>query len=317
MRRAAVIGAGKIGRHHAKWLHHSGCDVAGFVVSSPDHIESRAAEIRPDCPSLGQGYADVERMLDEVQPELVSVCSPAELHADHAAAALSRGVAVLCEKPLVWSSDPAEAIAQANRLGQLSARHAAPLGVNLQYTFGAHYYRRLAGDIAEPTTCEVVLESRGKGAERSPDEVWMELGPHALSLAFGLLPGYGMDVSSLTVEAPPRTAIAHFRLVGPAGTVQTKVECGQRMEGDLTRRFGLDDRLVDYAGRNNSAGDYCTYLSLGEVEEEYPDLMRTSIERFVTDGVGGVNGAVDQVAGRANLEAQLVIAAAIRDSGSR
>ncbi len=312
-KRAAVIGAGKIGRHHAKWYHHSGCEVAGYVVSSAANIGPRGDEIRADCPSLGAGYADVAEMLDAVRPDLVSVCSPAGLHHDHALAALRRGIPVLCEKPLVWSDSPDEARRQAAALCEAAEAAKALLAVNLQYSYAAPLYRELVGEMGAPERCEVVLESKGRGAERRPDEVWMELGPHALSLAFALLPGAELDPATVRVETPPRTVTACFDLVLGDHRVATTVRTGQVMEGDLTRRFGLNGALADYAGRNNADGVFCTYLSHQGVEREYTDLMRTSIERFVAAGDGGQVAVTGAVAAR-NLSAQLDVAAAVARS---
>ena len=315
--RAAVIGAGKIGRHHAKWYHRSGCELAGWSVSTPDHLDARAADLRQDVPEIGRGFTSTEALLDALQPDLVSVCTPAEHHFDAVRQALQRGLPVLCEKPLVWSDDPAQAADQAAELQQVAAEHEALLAVNLQYSYAARHYRTWLGDAADGR-CEVVLESRGKGAERAPDEVWMELGPHALSLAEGLLPEHQPVAGSLTVEAPRMTAIARFTMRGPGGEVATTVRCGQKMDGDLARRFGLGPRLVDYAGRNNAAGEYSCYLSDGTTEREYPDLMRTSIEQFVAT-VGGAAelGVVDGAAASRNLAVQLQVAEAIKTVASR
>ncbi|NUP99555.1 MAG: Gfo/Idh/MocA family oxidoreductase [Armatimonadetes bacterium] len=315
--RAAVIGAGKIGRHHAKWYHRAGCTLVGYAVSSPESVATRATEMQVECPEVGVGYTDIGALLDEQRPDLVSVCTPAEHHYAAARLALERGVAVLCEKPLVWSVDPATARREAADLVALSEASSTPLAVNLQYTYAADSYRELVAPAAAPRRCEVVLESRGKGAERTPAEVWMELGPHALSLAFGLLPGYELDLASVTVETAPRTALAGFALDGPESRVQASVRCGQVMEGDLTRCFGLDGQLVDYAGRNNAAGDFCTYLKFAGLEHEYADLMRSSIERFVAALRGESRRFVDGRAGLRNLEAQLAVTEAIHRSLER
>lgn len=307
MLRAAVIGPGRIGRHHAKWYVRSGCELVGYVVSQAASLAARAAELVAECGASPQGFTDTVELLDTARPDLVSVCTPAEAHYAHAKAALERGVSVLCEKPVTWDSDPARALDQADELCELAASHGATLAVNLQYTLAAEPYAALVGSSARPRRCEVTLESRGKGAERTPAEVWMELGPHALSLAFALVPGGVLDASSVTAETAPRTAVARFVLQSPDGPVETSVTTGQRLEGDLVRRFGVNGLLVDYAGRNNEDGVYCTYLSRAGVEREYPDLMRASIERFVAAAAGG-GVVVDGRVARANLAAQLQVA---------
>lgn len=309
--RAAVIGAGKIGRHHAKWYDRCGCELVGWSVSSAASLDSRAADLRADCARIGRGFTSYELLLDELRPDLVSVCTPAEHHFAAARAALSRGIPVLCEKPLVWSGDASQAAAQAQELVALANGQGVLLAVNLQYSYAARWYRDWLGH-APSTTCEVVLESRGKGAERTPDEVWMELGPHALSLVLALLPDHAPALDSVAVETAPRTAVVRFTMTGGDGDVAATVRCGQRLEGELERRFGLGGDLVDYAGRNNAAGEYRCYLSRGGDEREYPDLMRTSIERFVASVRDGADaGVVDGAAGTANLAVQLQVGESI------
>jgi len=309
--RAAVIGAGKIGRHHAKWYDRCGCELAGWSVSSAANLDVRAADLRAECAEIGRGYADFEALLDGVRPDLVSVCTPAEHHFAATRAALSRGIPVLCEKPLVWNDDAGRAQAEAEELVQLAAQQNVLLAVNLQYSYASQAYRDWFG-AGSSNTCDVVLESRGKGAERTPREVWMELGPHALSLVLALLPEHAPAMDSVAVETAPRTAVARLVMSGPGGDVTATVRCGQRLEGDLERRFGLGEQLVDYAGRNNAAGEYCCYLSRGGDEREYPDLMRTSIERFVAAVGGAESAVVDGRTGLQNLAVQLQVGALIQ-----
>ncbi len=309
--RVAIIGAGKIGRHHAKWYHRCGCEVVGFVVSSPDHLAARTEELKQDCPAVGPGFASVEEMLAAVRPALVSVCSPAECHFEHAAAALQHGAHVLCEKPLTWAGAAETARAQARELVDLARDRRLTLATNLQYSYAAELYLRWIkyfGGMLE--RCTVEFESRGGQTERSPAEVWMELGPHALSLAFGLLPGHTLKPGSIDVRTSARTVVARFDLAGPDFLIETEVRCAQNPDGRLARRFGLNGKLLDYEGRPGAGGDYVTVLSRGETEKEYPDLMRTSIERMVA-AVGGDSEAkpVSGEVAVANLEAQLEVAA--------
>lgn len=309
--RAAVIGAGRIGRHHAKWYARAGCEVAGFVTSSAESVSRRAAELAEECGVVGPGFASVEEMLEEVQPDLVSVCTPAEWHHAPARAALERGIPTLCEKPLTWHATPSVALAQAAELCDLADRAGVPLAVNLQYTACAAMYTELVGPIGRPKRCQVTLESRGRGAERTPSEVWMELGPHALSLAFALLPGARFDPDDVVVDLAPRSATACLGLRTATGRVETIVTVAQRLEGDLVRRFGVDERLVGYSGRNNDAGVYCTYLATGDVAREFPDLMQVSIERFVAAVRGQGDVLVGGRAGLENLVAQVSVAGAL------
>ena len=191
-----------------------------------------------------------------------------------------------------------------------------PCGVNLQYSLAAEPYLALVGPQPTPERVSVTLESRGRGAERTPAEVWMELGPHALSLALALAPGARVDLASLRVESAPRTARVQCRLDAPHGPVQATIAVGQRPEGDLVRRFGVDDALVDYAGRNNDSGRYRTYLSREGVEQESVDWVERSLCGFVAAVQSGADESPLSVAlGLENLRVQVQVARWLGASG--
>ncbi len=52
-----------------------------------------------------QWFAEYERMLDELKPEVAIVCTPSGAHLEPVAACARRGIHVLCEKPLEISVD--------------------------------------------------------------------------------------------------------------------------------------------------------------------------------------------------------------------
>jgi predicted dehydrogenase len=94
----ALIGAGGIAQAHA-----------GAYAAQPERCElvavsdiafSRAEEL---ASAYGcRAYRDAATMLQEAQPDAVSVCTPPAVHLQCVRAAVERGVAVLCEKPLSY-----------------------------------------------------------------------------------------------------------------------------------------------------------------------------------------------------------------------
>src|SRR5262249_27018242 len=69
-------------------------------------------------------YDDVQRMLADQRPDVVHVCSPNHLHADHSCAAFAAGAHVLCEKPMATSIEEClrmmEAADKARRIGAIA-----------------------------------------------------------------------------------------------------------------------------------------------------------------------------------------------------
>jgi len=90
----AIVGCGRIADRHAEQINR-----LAVLSAVCDRIESRANH-------LGQRYGakvytDYEDMLcSEKDLDIISVCTPNGLHAEHSISAFRRGFHVLCEKPM-------------------------------------------------------------------------------------------------------------------------------------------------------------------------------------------------------------------------
>ncbi|MFF6802222.1 Gfo/Idh/MocA family oxidoreductase [Streptomyces sp. NPDC012616] len=99
--RAAVVGVGAIGRgSHLPALQRLAAEGETEVVAAVD-IDANA--VRDFCADGGvpHAYTDLERMLAEQRPDLVTICTPPTLHREQSVAALRAGAWVWCEKPPV------------------------------------------------------------------------------------------------------------------------------------------------------------------------------------------------------------------------
>ncbi|HZZ69340.1 MAG TPA: Gfo/Idh/MocA family oxidoreductase [Phenylobacterium sp.] len=106
--RGGVIGAGVFGGYHARqYARLPGVVLSGVLDLHPD----RAAAVA--MPLGGRGFTDLAEFLDAV--DVVTVASPATLHAEHALAALAAGKPVYIEKPIATS------IADGERVRELAA----------------------------------------------------------------------------------------------------------------------------------------------------------------------------------------------------
>jgi predicted dehydrogenase len=93
--RAAVIGLGAMGRHHARvWGEIEGAELVG-VSDADDETIGRTTRGR-----TLRGFVNYEAMLDETKPRALSIAVPTNFHEEVAVAAMERGIAVLIEKPL-------------------------------------------------------------------------------------------------------------------------------------------------------------------------------------------------------------------------
>lgn len=108
--RAAVIGTGAIGRgSHLPALAQLAREGETEVVAAVD-IDQGAVEAFCAETGIPHAYTDLDRMLAEQRPDLVSVCTPPTLHRAQTVAALRAGAWVWCEKPPVPSLADFDAI---------------------------------------------------------------------------------------------------------------------------------------------------------------------------------------------------------------
>jgi UDP-N-acetyl-2-amino-2-deoxyglucuronate dehydrogenase len=108
--RFAIVGCGRIAQRHAEHIQK-----VGQLVSVCD-IEIEKAQALAEKYQIN-AYASLESLLENQKDiDVVSVCSPNGLHAEHTIAALRAGCHVLCEKPMALSvQDCGEMIKEAEK----------------------------------------------------------------------------------------------------------------------------------------------------------------------------------------------------------
>ena len=89
-----ILGCGSIGKRHARILHRLGLT----DIRACDPVEAQLSALTAETP-VTHAYADYANALSD-QPGAVLICTPPNMHIDHALAAFDAGVHVLCEKPL-------------------------------------------------------------------------------------------------------------------------------------------------------------------------------------------------------------------------
>jgi predicted dehydrogenase len=260
--RAAVIGCGFIGAapgrlgagaqsHAAAWARQDGVRLVALCDSDP--VALRAAMERW---GVGRGFEELDELLVQVRPEIVSVCTPDATHAPVLRRVLEAPSvrAVLAEKPLALDSDDARGI----------VRTAEERGVLLAVNYGRRSlpsHRRL----------QAWLQEGGIGAIRAVNGVYSRglkhNGTHWLDLARFLVGeivqvvGFGTPAHAAedpTVDVALRFAsgargtlsgvpsltysIFEMDLIGSTGRVRV-VEAGHRF--DVTA-VGPSPRFADF-----------------------------------------------------------------------
>jgi len=260
----------------------------------------------------------VEALLEAEHPDLIAICSPPALHPQHFLAAVGAGCAIMCEKPLVYDPQTTdeELVHQADQMVAAAESAGIIAAVNTQYVAAADPYWELcarSGAAVDPARFErfyMRMDSRGGKAGASGAKIWIDLASHPLSLLMRLAgPGKILAGSEKCVQEDRRVS-AKFLYCGQSREVHAHIEVCNVPEGTLARRFGVDDVLVDYEGRNDEQGVYSAYLKLGDGELKATDFVQTSISRFVNAARGTGEPLASVADGRDNLHMQLRLLAA-------
>lgn len=118
MNKVCIIGCGMIAQN-AHIPAYKSMPEDYEIVAVCDAFEEFAKKVAEEH-GIPNYYSDAETMLKEMQPDLVSVCTPNMSHKSFVMLALSHGVNVLCEKPLAFSyADACEMFAYAEEQGKV------------------------------------------------------------------------------------------------------------------------------------------------------------------------------------------------------
>lgn len=112
MFRTAIVGCGAIANTHAGNL----AKMHNVVISAVcDILPERANKIKETYALDALVFDDYKKMLDEVKPDVLHVCTPHYLHSEMAVEALKRNINVMLEKPVSISLAQARAIIDAEK----------------------------------------------------------------------------------------------------------------------------------------------------------------------------------------------------------
>jgi predicted dehydrogenase len=263
----------------------------------------------------GRTYTDCAEMLLKERPDAVSICTPHNLHYEHTMLALSHGVHVLCEKPMVWDRTLShdELIRQAHEMVNMAKEKKLLLAVNTQYAVVGErlreLYERVRGAWDEPSTFEMHMESKPVGRDEAGADLWMDLSAHPISVLFRLFPSHELDDETIETLSFGSFIKVCFNLKpSEPENARSKVECvialGRAQTG-VRRSIKINDFEVSISGRDDEHGIYRACLSSNGFEVVCEDFMHTSIRKFVEAILGFGEPLCSADEGLKNLSWQL------------
>lgn len=205
--RLGFLGTGWIGRHRLEAIARSGMGEVAAIADPVRELAAQSAKAAPDAVMVSSLDELLELPLDGIV-----IATPSALHAEQSIAALERGVAVFCQKPLGRNQlEVARVIAAARRANVL-------LGVDLSYRFvrAVQGVRSVleSGEIGPVFAADLVFHNA-----YGPDKPWfydwklsgggcvVDLGIHLVDLALWLLnyPRVSQVTSRLFAQGKPLT----------------------------------------------------------------------------------------------------------------
>jgi predicted dehydrogenase len=122
--RAGIAGTGFIGAVHARSARLAGARVVGVAASTPERSLEAARRLGAES-----AFETAEELAVAEDVDVVHICTPNDLHAPLAEAALRAGKHVICEKPLALDGE------EAGRLAELAAESGRVAAVPFVYRY--------------------------------------------------------------------------------------------------------------------------------------------------------------------------------------
>lgn len=280
--RLGLIGAGRIGRHHAIALSHN---VSTVRLSAVADLSSRSAHALAE--EVHVPAASVDSMLHDPKIEAVVISASSTAHSELIQRAAAAGKAVFCEKPMAMS------LAEADAAISACQRAGVPLqvGFNRRFCddFVAAHQAILNGHIGTPQILRSLTRDPGPLTQPEaipPWTIFTQTLIHDFDTILWLCPG----ASALEVHAFADALVApEFKESGLLDTAVVTIQLSNgaiaTAEANFSASYGYDVRAEAFgsAGMVTMGGPAATSMRLwtshgvtGQTVRRDTDLMHTA-----------------------------------------
>lgn len=316
--RAAVIGAGRMGRVHLEAARRAGCRVVALCDHDPQVLAEtgREANIDKDCL-----HVELNHLLTASAPELVIVATTAESHAALVCAAARAGVRfVLCEKPLAVSLEQCDhMIETCQRVGtKLAINHSGrfrPTSMRVREVVGSEAFGGLrsmtvvGGNAGLVMNGSHLVEAFVYLADEVPAEVVAWLDPEPVRSPRGA--GYEdrSGIVRVTTRSGRRLSMDLGADQGHGIVVTYAGRTGWCVEDVIAGRLHVSVRRIE--DRGLPCTRYATSAEMDDVQLTPADVVEpaAAMLRALLNGNGYVGGE------HGRLALEVLVAAHVSDEG--
>jgi predicted dehydrogenase len=177
--RVGLVGCGGMGREHLRILKQ----MPEFEITALCDVNQNTLTKTGEEYKIQVRYSDFRKMYDEIHPDIVVVATQTRGHHVPTVDALSRGISVICEKPIAIN------LVEADQMVEAAGKSGAKLAINQQNHVNAGI-RKAQAMVKDGAIGEIILvRGRNKAGRRSGNE-FMEMGTHVtdMMMCFGGIP---------------------------------------------------------------------------------------------------------------------------------
>jgi predicted dehydrogenase len=259
--KAAVIGAGRMGRRHIQVVGQLGLELAGVSDQSSESLYIAGQE---NGIPTERRFKETADLLRETKPECVVVATTAPTHCEYTTMAAKAGAKyILCEKPMGIS------LAECDQMLNVCREHGVRLAINHQMRFMDQYLQ-----------AKEITRSDAFGGLSSVTVV-------AGNMGMAMNGTHYFEMFRFMTDEPPETVTAWFSETdvpnprGPqfhdrAGSVRVVTAGGKRFHMEIGSDQGHGVKVI-YAGPNGVfvVDELSGTTELSVREEQYRDLPTT------------------------------------------
>jgi myo-inositol 2-dehydrogenase/D-chiro-inositol 1-dehydrogenase len=294
-----LIGAGRIGRLHARHLAHRISRARLVVIAD---VLLRAAQACASENDVKRAVVDYRTVLDDPSVDAVVVCSATDTHAQIIEDAAAAGKHVFCEKPIDLSLERTDAALAAVRRAGVTLQ----IGFNRRFDANSRRVRAAVvdGEVGQPWRLHIVSRDPAPpplSYIRTSGGLFVDMAIHDFDMARFLI-GAEVEVDEIFAT----TGVLVDPQIGDAGDVDTAVTVMRFANGvigtiDNSRRavYGYDQRIeiLGSGGMIGTSNNYESNAVVSDGASVRRDLpLNFFLERYAQSYIDEISAFVDCVA---------------------